>query len=142
MDTTYSLKLPPKGYRRAIEELSVAIPDPALKLKFLKQAIDEYQKISAPNKLDLVATEVAFQKKLLENAEEIWPGSIKATNKPIHEYVIAPPPVNVKSQRQHKLRHVIGSAILLLFIFGVGAAISPLVKSLNFGPIINQIPLQ
>ena len=47
MDTIYSLKLPPKNYRRTIEELSVVIPDPVLKLKFLKQAINEHQKISA-----------------------------------------------------------------------------------------------
>ena len=142
MDTTHSLKLPPKSYRRAIEELSVGIPDPALKLKFLKQAIDEYQKISAPDELDPVAAEVVFQKKLLENAEEIWPGSLKTAKKPIHEYVNTSTPVNVKSQRQHKLRYVIGSAILLFFFIGLGTAVSPLVKRLNFGATINQIPLQ
>ncbi|MGD9325686.1 MAG: peptidoglycan recognition family protein [Desulfobacterales bacterium] len=142
MDTTYSLKLPPKDYRRAIEELSVVIPDPALKLKFLKQAIDEYQKISAPDKLDPAEAEVAFQKKLLESAEAIWPGSKKAANNPIQEYVIAAPPVNAKSKRQHEFRYLIGSAILFLLIIGVGSAVSPLVKSLNFFVKTDQIPPQ
>ena len=78
MDTTDSLKLPPKNYRRTIEELSVAIPDPVLKLKFLKQAINEYQKISSQSNLKPPIAEITFQKKLLENAEELWPGSKKA----------------------------------------------------------------
>ena len=142
MDTTYSLKLPPKGYRRAIEELSVVIPDPALKLKFLKQAIDEYQKISAPDKLDPAEAEVAFQKKLLESAEAIWPGSKNAAYKPIQEYVIAAPPVKANSQRQHKFRYLIGSAILFLLVIGVGSAVSPLVKSLNFAAKTDPTPPQ
>ena len=81
MDTIVSLKLPPKKYRRTIEELSVVIPDPALKLKFLKQAINEHQKISAPYKLYPPLAGIAFRKRLLNNAENICPGSKKAAKK-------------------------------------------------------------
>ena len=84
MDTTISLKLPPKNYRRIIEELSVVIPDPVLKLKFLQQAINEHQKISAPYKLYPPIAGIAFRKKLLDKAEKIWPGSKKAVKNLIH----------------------------------------------------------
>src|SRR5210317_775093 len=91
MDTTVSLKLPSKNYRRTIEELSVVIPDPALKLKFLKQAINEHQKISAPYKLYPPIAGIAFRKRLLNNAEDICPGSRKAAKKLIRKGVISAP---------------------------------------------------
>jgi hypothetical protein len=135
MDTTFSLKLPPKNYRRIIEELSVVIPDPALKLKFLKQAINEHQKISAPYKLYPPIAGIAFRKKLLDNAEKIWPGSKNAAKNRIRNGVIAPP--YIKLWWLYKFRFVIGSAILLFFILGVGTAVSPLVGSFNLGARIS-----
>ncbi len=134
MDTTYSLKLPPKNYRRIIEELSVVIPDPALKLKFLKQAINEHQKISAPYKLYPPIAGIAFRKKLLNNAEQIWPGSKKAVKKLICTGVVSAP--HSKLLWLYKLRYAIGSAILMFFILGVGTAISPLVGSFNLDALI------
>jgi hypothetical protein len=136
MDPIYSLKLPPKSYRRTIEELSVTIPDPVVKLKFLKQAINEYQKISSQGNLKSSMAGIAFQKKLLDNAEELWPGSKKAAKNLIHTDVIAAP--DIKSRRVSKLRYVIGSAILMLFILGVGSAFSPLVHNLILGAPINR----
>jgi hypothetical protein len=135
MDTTYSLKLPPKNYRRIIEELSVTIPDPVLKLKFLKQAINEYQKISSQGNLKPPIAGVAFQKKLLDNAEELWPGSKNAAKNLIRKDVITAP--DIKSKWVYKLRYVIGSAILMFFILGVGTALSPLVRSFNLGARIS-----
>jgi len=143
MDSTYSLKLPPKSYRRTIEELSVVIPDPVLKLKFLKQAINEYQKISAPGKPDPAIAEIAFQNTLLDKAEEIWPGSKKAATNSIHTDVIAASGVNLgRFNRLYKLRHAFGSAILVFLLLWISPAVSPLVKSLNFGALINQNPPQ
>ena len=136
MDPIYSLKLPPKSYRRTIEELSDTIPDPVVKLKFLKQAINEYQKISSQGNLKPSMAGIAFQKKLLDNVEELWPGSKKAAKNLIHTDVIAAP--DIKSRRVSKLRYVIGSAILMLFILGVGSAFSPLVHNLILGAPINR----
>ena len=136
MDPIYSLKLPPKSYRRTIEELSVTIPDPVVKLKFLKQAINEYQKISSQGNLKPSMAGIAFQKKLLDNAEELWPGSKKAAKNLIHTDVIATP--DIKSRWVYKLRYIIGSAILMLFILGVGSAFSPLVHNLILGAPINR----
>ncbi len=102
MDTTLSLKLPPKNYRRIIEELSVVIPDPVLKLKFLKQAINEHQKISAPYKLYPPIAGIAFRKKLLDNAEQIWPGSKKAAKNLICTGVVSAP--HIKLLWLYKLR--------------------------------------
>ncbi len=134
MDTTYSLKLPPKNYRRIIEELSVVIPDPVLKLKFLKQAINEHQKISAPYKLYPPIAGIAFRKKLLDNAEQLWPGSKKAARNLIRKGVVSAP--HIKLLWLYKLRYAIGSAILMFFILGVGTALSPLVGSFNLGALI------
>jgi len=135
MDTTYSLKLPPKNYRRIIEELSVTIPDPVLKLKFLKQAINEYQKISSQGNLNPPKAGGAFQKKLLDNAEELWPGSKNAAKNLIRKDVITIP--DIKSKWRYKLRYVIGSAIVMFFILGVGTAFSPLIRSFNPGARIS-----
>ena len=135
MDTTLSLKLPPKNYRRIIEELSVVIPDPVLKLKFLQQAINEHQKISAPYKLCPPIAGIAFRKKILENAEKISPGSKKTARNLIRKRVISPP--YIKLWWLYKLRYVIGSAILMLFIWGVATTVSPLVRSFNIGARIN-----
>ena len=135
MDTIYSLKLPPKNYRRIIEELSVVIPDPVLKLKFLKQAINEHQKISAPYKLYPPIAGIAFRNKLLDKAEKIWPGSKEAEKNLIRKGVISPP--YIKLWWFYKFRHLIASAILLLFIWEVGTAVSPLVRNFNFGTRID-----
>ena len=135
MDPIYSLKLPPESYRRTIEELSVTIPDPVLKLKFLKRAINEYQKISSQGNLKPPIAGIAFQKKLLDNAEELWPGSKKAAKNLIRKDVITAP--DIKSRWVSKFRYVIGSAILMFFIWGVGTAVSPLVRSFNLGTRIN-----
>ena len=135
MDTTFSLKLPPKNYRRIIEELSVVIPDPALKLKFLKQAINEHQKISAPYKLYPPIAGIAYRKKLLDNAEKIWPGSKKAAKNRIRKGVLPAP--GIRLLWLYKFQYVIASVILLLFIWGVGTAVSPLVRSFNLGARIS-----
>ena len=135
MATTFSLKLPPKNYRRIIEELSVVIPDPALKLKFLKQAINEHQKISAPYKLYPPIAGIAFRKKLLDNAEKIWPGSKKAAKNHIRKGVLPAP--GIRLLWLYKSQYVIASVILLLFIWGVGTAVSPLIRSFNLGARIS-----
>jgi hypothetical protein len=135
MDTTLSLKLPPKNYRRTIEELSVVIPDPALKLKFLKQALNEHQKISAPYKLYPPIAGIAFRKRLLNNAENICPGSKKAAKKLIREGVISAP--GIRRRWLYKLYYLFVSAILILFISRLGTAIFPLVGNFNFSTIIN-----
>jgi hypothetical protein len=135
MDTIVSLKLPPKNYRRTIEELSVVIPDPALKLKFLKQAINEHQKISAPYKLYPPIAGIAFRKRLLNNAEKICPGSKKAAKKLIRKGVISAP--GIRWRWLYKLYYLFVSAILILFISRLGTAVFPSVRNFNFGTLIN-----
>ncbi len=129
METTLPLKLPPKNYRRIIEELSVAISDPALKLKFLKQAINEHQSISAPYKLYPALAEIAFRKILLDKAESIWPGSKKAIKDLIRRGVISAP--HTKLWRLYKFRHVIAVATTMLFVCGLGTSVASLVGNFN-----------
>jgi hypothetical protein len=140
MDTTVSLKLPPKNYRRTIEELSVVIPDPALKLKFLKQAINEHQKISASYKLYPPIAEITFRKRLLNNAENICPGSKKAAKKLLRKGVISAP--STRWRWLSKLYYLFVSAILILFILRLGTAVLPLVRNFDFGTLINLSPQQ
>ena len=140
MDTTVSLKLPPKNYRRTIEELSVVIPDPVLKLKFLKQAINEHQKISAPYKLYPPIAEITFRKRLLNNAENICPGSKKAAKQLLRKGVISAP--GIRWRWLYKLYYIFVSAILILFILRLGTAVFPLVRNFNFGTLINVSPQQ
>jgi len=135
MDTTLSLKLPPKNYRRTIEELSAVIPDPALKLKFLKQAINEHQKISAPYKLYPPIAEIAFRKRLLNNAENIFPGSKKAAKQLIHKGLISAP--GIRRRWLYKLYYLFVSAILILFILRLGTAVFPFARNFNFSTIVN-----
>ena len=135
MDTTCSLKLPPKSYRRTIEELSVAIPDPALKLEFLKQAIHEYQKISEPDTFDPAIAEIEFQNNLLHKAEEIWPDCKKAAAHFIQTDAQAA--AGAKKNWLYRLRHAIGSAIVVLFLLYLSPALTPLVRSLDHGKFIS-----
>ena len=138
MDTTCSLKLPPKSYRRTIEELSVAIPDPALKLEFLKQAIHEYQKISEPDTFDPAIAEIEFQNNLLHKAEEIWPDSKKAAAHIIQTDVqIA---AGAKKSWLYQFRYAIGSAIVVFFVLCLSPALTPLVRSLYHGKLNNFDP--
>jgi hypothetical protein len=129
METTFPLKLPPKNYRRIIEELSVAISDPALKLKFLKQAINEHQSISAPYKFYPALAEIAFRKILLDKAENIWPGSKKAIKDLIRRGVISAP--HTKLWRLYKFRHIIAVATTMLFVCGLGTSVASLVGNFN-----------
>jgi hypothetical protein len=132
--------LPPKNYRRTIEELSVVIPDPALKLKFLKQAINEHQKISASYKLYPPIAEITFRKRLLNNAENICPGSKKAAKKLLRKGVISAP--STRWRWLSKLYYLFVSAILILFILRLGTAVLPLVRNFDFGTLINLSPQQ
>ncbi|MGD9139683.1 MAG: hypothetical protein PVH42_23180, partial [Desulfobacterales bacterium] len=135
MDTTCSLKLPPKSYRRTIEELSVVIPDPALKLEFLKQAIHEYQKISETDTFDPAIAQIEFQNNLLHKAEEICPDSKKAAADIIQTDVHAA--AGSKKNWRCQIRHVIGSAIVIFFLLYLSPALAPLVRSLDYGKFIS-----
>jgi len=50
MQTNFAAKIQSKNYVHVIEELLHLLPDPASKLKFIKEAINEHYTISAPYK--------------------------------------------------------------------------------------------
>lgn len=140
METTCTVKLPPANYRRTIEELSLAIPDPALKLKFLKQALNEYQKISGVDKPNPEIADIDFRQTLLDNREKIWPCNQKAGKNIIHEDVISAPPVN--KLWPNKLRYAVASAIILFLTLWIGIAVSPLKRGLELVAVINSTALK
>jgi len=129
MNTTSAITLPPKNYRQIIDELSVILSDPVSKLKFIKEAVNEHQKVAAPYKFYPSLAEFIFRKNLLDRAERIRPGSKQAANVLMRQGVISSP--QAKLCRIYKFRHVIFCVILMLFFSGLGSAVASLTGTFN-----------
>ena len=133
MNATYPQKLPPKNVRQIIDDLSKVIPDPAAKLKFIKQAIDEHQHLPRRYQSYPALAKMALRTNLLNKAENIWPGSKKIEKELIRSGVISAP--KTKLLRLHKFRHLIVGVLLVVFIGGVGTAVASFFGTFN--PLIN-----
>jgi hypothetical protein len=129
MEKAYPRKLPPKNFRRIIEELSVVIADPAIKLKFIKHAIDAYEHLPSTYKSYPPLAEIAFRKCLLDEAERIWPGSQKNVRHLAKIGIISTPRPGL--WRLYRLRHVFVSVVLLVFVCGLGTAVASLFGTVN-----------
>ncbi|UCF94563.1 MAG: N-acetylmuramoyl-L-alanine amidase, partial [Desulfobacterales bacterium] len=129
MHTPSPIKLPPPNYRKIIEELSVIIPDPVSKLRFLKEVIHDHDRIPAPYKFYPPLAEIAFRKIILDKAEHIWPGSKKNAKNHIRRGVIAPPRTSL--WRLYRCRRLIAAVILVLFVWGLGTAVASLIETLH-----------
>ncbi len=120
MNVTHPQKLPPKNYRKIIDDVSKVIPDPAAKLQFIKEAIVAHQRLPRLYKPYPPLAEIALRANLLKKAETIWPGSKEAEKKLIRSGVIAAP--KTKLLRLHKFRHLIACTFLVVFVCGLGTA--------------------
>lgn len=129
MDKAYSRKLPPKNFRRIIEELSVVIADPAIKLKFIEHAIDAYEHLPLTYRSYPPLAEIAFRKCLLDEAERIWPGSQKNVRHLAKIGIISTPRPGL--WRLYRLRHVFVSVVLLVFVCGLGTAVASFFGTVN-----------
>ncbi|MGA9262766.1 MAG: peptidoglycan recognition family protein [Desulfobacterales bacterium] len=129
MDKAYPRKLPPKNFRRIIEELSLVIADPAIKLKFIKHAIDAYEKLPLTYRSYPPLAEIAFRKCLLDEAERIWPGSQKNVRHLAKIGIISTPRPGL--WRLYRLRHVFVSVVLLVFVCGLGTAVASFFGTVN-----------
>jgi hypothetical protein len=129
MNTTSAITLPPKNYRRIIDELSVILSDPVSKLKFLKEAVNEHKNVAAPYRFYPSLAEFVFRKNLLDRAERIRPGSKQAANALMQQGVISAP--QTKLLRIYKFRHVIACVILMLSCFGLGTAVASLTGTIS-----------
>jgi N-acetylmuramoyl-L-alanine amidase len=136
MDKAYPRKLPPKNFRRIIEELSVVIADPAIKLKFIKHAIDAYEHLPLTYKSYPPLAEIAFRKCLLDEAERIWPGSQKNVRHLAKIGIISTPRPGL--WRLYRLRHVFVSVVLLVFVCGFGTAVASLFGTVNVLLSLNE----
>ncbi|MFZ0613630.1 MAG: peptidoglycan recognition family protein [Desulfobacterales bacterium] len=115
----YPKKLPPTTYRRIIEELSAVVTDPAIKLKFIKHAIDEYYHLPLTYKSYSPLAEMAFRKRLLEQVERFWPGSREIARHLAASGSISTPRPAIK--RLYRFRHVVATVSLLVIVCGLGA---------------------
>jgi hypothetical protein len=129
MNETYSQKLPPQNVRQIIDDLSKVIPDPAAKLKFIKQAIDEHQHLPRRYQSCPALAKMALRTNLLNKAEDIWPGSKEIEKKLIRSGVITAP--KTKLLQLHKFRHLIVGVFLVVFIGGVGTAVASFFGTFN-----------
>jgi hypothetical protein len=129
MDLAYPRKLPPKNFRRIIEELSVVITDPAIKLKFIEHAIDAYEHLPLTYRPYPPLAEIAFRKRLLDKAESIWPGSQKNVRHLAKIGIISTPRPGL--WRLYRLRHVFVSVVLLVFVCGLGTAVASFFGTVN-----------
>ncbi len=116
----YPKKLPPTTYRRIIEELSAVVTDPAIKLKFIEHAIDEYDHLPLTYKSYSPLAEMAYRKRLLELAERFWPGSQENARHLAATGNISTPRPAVK--RLYRFRHVVATLLLLVIVCGLGVA--------------------
>lgn len=121
-------KLPPTTYRRIIEELSAVVTEPAVKLKFIKHAIDEYDRLPLTYKSYSPLAEIAFRKRLLEHAERLWPGSRENARHLAATGSISVPRPAVN--RLYRFRHVVATMLLLVIVAGLGAAVASI-----WGPV-------
>ena len=138
MDKAYPRKLPPKNFRRIIEELSLVITDPAIKLKFIKHAIDAYEHLPSTYKSYPPLAEIAFRKCLLDEAERIWPGSQKNVRHLAKIGIISTPRPGL--WRLYRLRHVFVSVVLLVFVCGLGTAVASFFGTVNVLLSLNEKP--
>lgn len=129
MDMRYPANLPPENYRRIIDELSIVIADPALKLRFIKRALGAHQHIPSSYRIYPPLAEIAFRKNLLDRVEEICPGSKKTAKGLIRSGVISAPHPNLL--RLYKLRHVIACVFLVVFVCGLSSAVASLFETVN-----------
>ena len=129
MDKAYPRKLPPKNFRRIIEELSVVITDPAIKLKFIELAIDAYEHLPLTYRSYPPLAEIAFRKCLLDEAERIWPGSQKNVRHLAKIGIISTPRPGL--WRLYRLRHVFVGVVLLVFVCGLGTAVASFFGTVN-----------
>jgi hypothetical protein len=136
MEKAYPRKLPPKNFRRIIEELSVVIADPAIKLKFIKHAIDAYEHLPSTYKSYPPLAEIAFRKCLLDEAERIWPGSQKNVRHLAKIGIISTPRPGL--WRLYRLRHVFVSVVLLVFVCGLGTAVASFFGTVNVLLSLNE----
>jgi hypothetical protein len=138
MSATYPQKLPPKIYRKIIDDISKVIPDPAAKLQFIKQAIKEHQYLSRLCKSYPPLAGIALRANLLNKAEIIWPGSKKTEKELIRNGIISAPRTNLL--RLHKFRHLIACVFLVVFVCGLGPAVASFFGTFNTLISFNSLP--
>jgi len=117
--------LPPQNYRRLIDEYAALMPDPVLKLKFIKRALSGSRRIPGPYRLYPTFGELALRNTLLREAERLSPGSrILAADLTKRGIISSPHPT---LRNVYRFRH----PILLIVVAGMIWALGGAAASLN-----------
>jgi hypothetical protein len=130
-----SIQLPPKNYQHIIKEFSHLIPDTTLKLRFLREAINERFEIRAPYRYYTPLAESVYRKTLLDKIDIILPGSKKRAKKLMRQGVISTP--REASWGIHKFRHVAALVIVTFLFWGFGISMPSLLEVFNSFEIKN-----
>ena len=128
--THLAAKLQSKNFFHVIEELSHLIPDPASKLKFIKEAVNEHPTISSSSNNFPLLEEYVYRKTLLDKAEKIRPGSKKDAKQVTRQGII----VSLRAPLWliYKFRHVPAYLILILFVSVMYGPLVSLLGTLDF----------
>jgi len=129
MNTNFAATLHSKNYVHVIEELSHLFPDPASKLKFIKEAIDAHYTISVPYKYFALLAKSVYWKTLLDKLEKIRPGSKNGVKQLTRTGVISSP--RIPLWLIYKFRHVTALVLLILFVSCLGKPLVSLLGTRN-----------
>jgi hypothetical protein len=129
MNTNFADRLECQNYVHVIEELSHLFPDPASKLKFIKEAINEHYTIFAPYKYFALLAKSVYWKTLLDKVEKIRPGCKNDVKQLTRQGIISSP--RVPLWIIYKLRHVTALVLLILFVSSLGEPIVSLIGARN-----------
>ena len=124
-----SEKLPPHNYRRIVEELSTVITDPVCKLKFLRQALNEYVRIPGIYRFCPPLAEIAFRMQVLNHAEAIAPGSQTHARELMRRKIISAPRNGLL--KIYRCRHALAALLSVFFLWGLGTSVASLVEMIQ-----------
>ncbi|MCJ7830828.1 MAG: N-acetylmuramoyl-L-alanine amidase, partial [Desulfobacterales bacterium] len=114
---------------RIVEELSTVITDPVSKLKFLRQALNEYTRIPRRYRLFPPLAEIAFRVQVLSHAEAIAPGSQANARELMRRKIISAPRNGLL--KIYKCRHAIATLLGGFFLWGLGTSVASLVEMIQ-----------
>ncbi|MEW6440299.1 MAG: peptidoglycan recognition family protein [bacterium] len=115
--------LPSGNYRRLIDEHAVVMPNPELKLKFLKKALQDFERVSSLHRLCPPLGEIYWREILLAEAERLHPGSRALSAELIRKGTVSRPHRTLWNV--YRCRHLALTAVLVALVWGLqGAAAS------------------
>jgi len=114
IDTNFGFEFPSKNYAHVVGELLHLLPNPAFKLRFIQEAVNEHHKLSAPYTYFAPLERSVYWKTLLDRLERVRPGSRNYAKHLTRKGIISLP--RMPLWLIYKFRKTAGLVLLLLLI--------------------------